>query len=220
MCLGIVRLYTSFVSLKLQFTLNEMVDKKIISSKMNRGIPELVGTFGVFASAKIPKNTVIGRNLGFELTNREWNEIFDFTKCDLKNTPYLFSFAVDEKARDSHDDSRTITIDSIAGGMHNLKLLYINDCRNNINEPELSAEDMVWQNCMFVVVRVQGWPSAFVVTTKTILKGGELLLDYGAPYWKLIQQNNRWTKLMKERNRRTIANVVGNVKLDDCFQLS
>ena len=197
--------------------LNDIINKKRIKS--GHRIPALIGKFGVFASMKIPKNTVIGRYIGFECTNKEWNEVYDYTNADAKHGEYLFSFNIDEKVEDNHDGSRQITIDPLHGNMNDLSLLYINDIRANIFESEPTEQDKALQNCKFIVVKEYGWPVVFVITTKSIQKGKELLMDYGVGFSSLLQQNARWQRIMKMTSDQIVNNVIRSVELNDTHDL-
>ena len=179
-------------------------------------IPALVGKFGVFSKLKITKGTVLGRYLGFECTEEEWHQIFDHTNCDMMHTPYLFDFKV---GSGRWKKCSQIFIDPFEGKMQDLNLLYINDCRDDISQAKMHKKDNERMNCGFVVVKVHGWPAVFVVTTKNVEQGVELLLDYGELYWNNIKENDRWEKLHKLRNQRTLQLIIGDTKLVDHFQL-
>ena len=198
-------------------TLNDIAEKRQIQT--GHRVPELVGKLGVFAKMDIPPYTALGRYIGFECTNKEWNEVFDFTNKDAKHSEYLFSFDLDENIGDNHDGSRQITIDPLEGNMDDLLLLYINDIRSNLFDSELSDEDKAHQNCKFVVPKLYGWPTPIVITTKHIKKGKELLLDYGLAFSVLLKQNERWRKLMRSANEQIANNILGDAVLDDYYRL-
>ena len=114
--------------------LNDIVSKL----KIQKGyrIPELEGKYGVFAEQDIPKYKILGRYIGYECTNKEWEDIFNYTNSDARHGEYLFSFDIDEKMdKNNVDTTRQITIDPLEAGLMDLKLLYLNDIRKEIFNP-------------------------------------------------------------------------------------
>ena len=181
-----------------------------------------MGQFGIFANMDIPKDVVIGKYIGFECTNKEWGEIFDYTNADAKHGEYLYSFNIDDELDDNHDGSRQITIDPLEGKLMNgpngdLKLLYFNDIREDIFNPEPTEKDKQLQNTRFVIAKIFGWPSVFVITTKNIKKGEELLLDYGPEYSVLLKQNKRWSRMINESTNKIANNVIGDIDIDNQY---
>ena len=149
------------------------------------------------------------------------NKVFDYSNCDAKHGEYLYTFSIDEKAEEDGDTSRQITIDPLEGNLmdetgdgtgNDLRLLYINDIRKDLYDPEPTKEDKELQNCSFIVAKVYGWPLVFVMTIKSVKKGEELLLDYGESYSVLMKENKRWGRMMDAQRREGAKNVVGNVK--------
>lgn len=84
------------------------------------------------------------------------------------------------------------TLHLIADGMmeHNL-LRTINDFRADpIKQPHGSTRDRK-KNCMFVEVHHKGWPYAFIVLTRDLKGGEEVLIDYGESYWEGHAQRDK-----------------------------
>ena len=71
-------------------------------------------------------------------------------------------------------------------------LSWINDCRKNIYLKNLTNDDNNHLNCIFVTGLVNGWPSVFLVTTKTIEKNVQLLTDYGKDYSDTLAQESEY----------------------------
>ena len=65
---------------------------------------------------------------------------------------------------------------------HGSPLMAINDCRAN---PFLNlTRKYELENCAFVNAYVRGFAHVFVVATRDIVAGQELLIDYKESYWK------------------------------------
>eukprot|EP01083_Nonionella_stella_P155120 500669_1 len=168
-------------------------------------VPNMVGSFGVRAKMNIPKDIVLCRYVGFEMTNTEWAEVFDFSNEEALNGMYLYSFELDDK--------RSITIDPIYGGKKQLAGLYINDCRKDINISQRTQDDIHHQNCQFKVTLWKGWPIVFIVTIKDISKGQELLVDYSAAYWAAMKVTNRWVSISKRMKELCKKHIVKNTNI-------
>lgn len=198
------------------YVLDDLLEKKQIKKGSGYRVKALEGSFGCFSKEDIPDNTILGRYLGYMAMSKEWNEMFDFTNVDEKHSEYLFEIDLDENLN-KYNESRHITIDPICGGMIQLKLLYINDCRANIFDTEPTDEDKELQNVKFIVVKEYGLPTVMVVTIKDIKKGTELLLDYGKRFGNVLKQNERWKRMMQMQNNGIVNNIIGNTKLDDKY---
>eukprot|EP01083_Nonionella_stella_P094201 264229_1 len=195
--------YTNPVTTLNGLSLNNIAERFIITAPHRSSA--LIGQKGVRSIMDMPKNVVLSRYIGLEMTNKEWNDCFDYSNRDDLHGQYLYTFHLDE--------GKNITIDPVEGGKQRLLALYINDCRKDIFADNLTTEDKANINCAFVVVRVYGWPTVFVVTTKGIKKGDELLLDYGKEFWDSIKQNNRWNNIIQKVRKLSEKNIVKNVKL-------
>eukprot|EP01084_Bolivina_argentea_P226446 382525_1 len=183
--------------------LQDTVEKFTI--KLPHRVPALNGENGVKAQMDIPENTILARYIGYEMTNEEWNDCYDYSNKDMLHSQYLFTFDIDE--------NKAVTIDPLHGKKHKLLVLYINDCRKDIFCEILTDDDKTYQNCKFVVSKINGWPNVFIITTKQILKGNELYLDYGNYYCNCIKQNNRWSKIVQEVRNNADKNILNGFKL-------
>ncbi|KAJ3086387.1 hypothetical protein HK102_013206 [Quaeritorhiza haematococci] len=82
----------------------------------------------------------------------------------------------------------------------------INDFREDPFNMEVDADDQEAEkvNCAFVEVVIMGWPYIFIVATKTIRPGQELLADYHFDtYWKNIRTTKRNYEIVQSTLRIT-----------------
>merc|ERR1711991_178367 len=121
------------------YNLDDIVEKLRIPNGYR--VPELVGCWGCFARCDIAENTIIGRYIGFECTNKEWKEIMNGSNIEGLYGQYVFSFDIEDGLDDDHDGSKQVMIDPLEGNMRGLKLLYINDIRCNIYKSVVDEED-------------------------------------------------------------------------------
>eukprot|EP01083_Nonionella_stella_P075094 203928_1 len=186
---------------------------------------------GARSKTQIPKHTVLGRYLGFESTEEEWSEVFDYSNKETHGE-YLYKLSWNEhvdgdgnicaSAPQGEKTRMNLMIDPLEGGYRKYPLIYINDCRKTLTEDALTDEDATVQNVKFIEATVQGWPSVFVVTKRDIQNGEELLLDYGKDYSRLVMENKRWNQMI-DHDRRNIDEHIQApmyVQLDDCYNLS
>ena len=80
----------------------------------------------------------------------------------------------------------------------------INECRSDINIPTMNEKDEKYQNCQFVGGLVNGWPSAFLITTKKIVKGAQLFTNYGQEYGLALKQHIDCATKCKVRAKSSI----------------
>lgn len=85
----------------------------------------------------------------------------------------------------------------------NSPLLMINDCRANIYEEQLTEEDERRQNCEMISVKVNGWPTTLIRSTRKIEKDEPLYLFYGLQYAKVLEAVDQ-IKLRKDKNERVV----------------
>jgi len=129
--------------------------------------------YGVFATQDIPLGTylgtyagavVIGENNSTDINSkktqkREIDEIID---------DYYIPYPMDD------EDGVDLVVDAKYEGNESR---FVNDYRNIAHEP-----NVVFKNARAMQL---GEPFIAVVTAKNILKGEELLVDYGAEYWEV-----------------------------------
>eukprot|EP01083_Nonionella_stella_P080131 220007_1 len=204
--------YTNPTSTFNKIKLNNMVEQFTIQAPHR--VPQLIGQEGVRCTVDaIPKGVVLARYVGFEMTNSQWNDTFDYSNKDGIHGQYLYSFNVDLFEHEDGEE-RCVTIDPIEGHKEFIGI-YINDGRKDIYCEELSASDKKHINCTFFVARIYGWPTVFLIATKQIIKGEELLLDYGKNFWYSIKQNNRWNGIIQKVRQLAQQNIIKNTSLCD-----
>eukprot|EP01083_Nonionella_stella_P148537 470333_1 len=195
-----------------EMKLSDMVEQFTIQAPHR--VPQLIGQEGVRCTVDtIPKGVVLARYVGFEMTNSQWNDTFDYSNKDGIHGQYLYSFNVDLFEHEDGEE-RCVTIDPIEGHKEFIGI-YINDGRKDIYCEELSASDKKHINCTFFVARIYGWPTVFLIATKQIIKGEELLLDYGKNFWYSIKQNNRWNGIIQKVRQLAQQNIIKNTSLCD-----
>ena len=96
----------------------------------------------------------------------------------------------------------------------------VNDARKNIENNRWTKADRKRQNCGFRSVRINGWPSVFLETTKDVKKGDELFVDYGKKYGCLIQRSLEFEG-QKKLNQNYINEHIDDGQLDrvPCFKV-
>ena len=187
--------------------LNDILEKRKLTALYR--VPTLVGGWGAFAKKNIERFAVLGRYWGFLSLETEWCDMFERTRCYARNRQYLFKFDVQSGA-----DTQHIIIDPHEANNTELMLLYLNDVRCDLSTPEPTKEDKKLQNVRFVVVKENGWPSVFAVTSKKVSQGDELLIDYGQNFSDLLEENRREERVKSARIKQIDKNIVQG-KLDD-----
>ena len=213
--------FTNPITTFKNYRFNDMVEKFMIKAP-NR-ITALINQEGIrtklnFKDKAIPKGTILGRYIGIEMTVKEWNDTFVDSHQEYRNQQYLYSFDVDEEWTENDNDKkedgeklndediRRVIVDPLEGGKKDLLLLYLNDCRKDIFS-NVSTEDARYQNCAFLNARVDGWPTVFIVTTKRIPAGIELLIDYGKDYGIFVSQNKKCREMIEKAKTVTDDNI-------------
>ena len=96
-----------------------------------------------------------------------------------------FALSIDKPVRGREGGFGRLVIDPWPGlgeEPHGSPLMAINDCRAN---PFLNlTRKYELENCAFVNAYVRGFAHVFVVATRDIVAGQELLIDYKESYWK------------------------------------
>ena len=156
-------------------------------------VPSLVGQYAVFSQTNLPANVVLGMYVGMEFELEQWEDVFQNTNVSRLHQKYLYSYSL--------DDHSSICIDPVqVGGLErDSKLLFINDCRREL-DTNVSQQDCKVQNCEFVEAYVNHRLFVFVRTTKPINAQEELLLDYGDSYGKQMLHQ-------EQCHKETIRNV-------------
>ena len=184
---------------KKQYERNDIIERRVLDD--NYPIPALRGGYGTLTNTRnIPKNTIIGEYMGSMTTEDEWTEIFADSRKDISNRSYVFSFEVT-----TNEGIERIFIDPIESIMDKgddpMVLLYITDIRTDIMIKEPTKRDKKRENARFLVVKVNGWPRVFVITTKNIPKNREILIDYGEGFCDLLWDQIRWKRILNSGHR-------------------
>lgn len=175
-------------------------------------IPILVGQKGIRALRNIPKYTVLGQYIGGEFSSAAYKQVFEHTTIEAKHNLYSFDSEISsaDLKQLSVDENplniRKFIIDPLVIGMNKeLRLKYINDCRFNINNKEMNADDQRYKNVEFIVAHINGWASYFIMSERNIVAGEQLYTFYGSAFSdskatfmeNLAQQKNRKMYLEK-----------------------
>ena len=95
------------------------------------------------------------------------------------------------------------------------KLLYMNDCRLNIEIETSTEQDEEYQNVKFMTVYIGNWPKILAVATRNIEEGEELLSYYG-DYRGLIETDaaikRKYERLKKELTPIGLSNLVSEIE--------
>ncbi len=130
--------------------------------------------WALIADIEINQNIVIGQLIGIEYTEKEFNDIFRGPKYVYKNTDY----AIENLLTMENGQKHVIILDqyglSINKNIDNKP--YLMHCmvrsskKNNVNINK--------ENCHFITVNVNGWPSTFLLTKKLIKMGEQLMVIF------------------------------------------
>jgi len=169
----------------------------------------LRGQMGLYVKHgwRLPRHTVLGPYIGtileegnlgiMNLPERLERERYTYTFGQLaprveKAAARTSGSKSDDEAGPDAADVLPEVLTLISDGMMEGNLLRtINDFRDDpIRQPHGSTRDRT-KNCMFVEVHHHGWPYVFVVLTKELVGGDEVLIDYGQAYWEGHEQRDK-----------------------------
>ena len=85
-------------------------------------------------------------------------------------------------------------------------LCYINDIRKDITNPDPADEDLEYKNIEFVKAYHYGIPKVFIITTKYIEKGEELMSYFGESFYKTVVE--RETFKIQEWKRNDVKDIL------------
>ncbi|ETO28132.1 hypothetical protein RFI_08998 [Reticulomyxa filosa] len=74
-------------------------------------------------------------------------------------------------------------------------VMFVNDCRLNIELTQPTNEDKKYENVELLLCYLNGWPSLFACTTRDITKNEELFFFYGRQYNDALVENEKWPEL-------------------------
>eukprot|EP01083_Nonionella_stella_P067426 178332_1 len=183
---------------KILINKNDTVNAKDLMEVYNiheHRVKALMHQVGVRAKRNIPKGTVIGQYTGTQYLSDEFERIFEHsTEYDTRNM-YAFDATMYVPSDMGNDRSYEIIIDGYDQSKTN-QLIYINDCRKDIDIENPTKEDMKYWNCSFRTLYVSGCPAVYVLSRRDIRKGEELNTYYGARYGTTIRSKNNYESLM------------------------
>jgi len=148
--------------------------------------------FGLFAERNIPRHSVVCEYGGMVRREDEggYNPAPEYAvrlaKCD--------EYVLEGNNGDPYGDGYLLD-----GEDHFNEGSLINDSRWSLAGEEDARHRR--QNVVFLEVAVNGWPHTFIVTTRDVKKGEELLIDFGPDYWEKIR-NQSLEALLREEKRR------------------
>ena len=136
------------------------------------------------ARRAIAKHEVIGAYGGRLCAQDAYEKTRGRSVLDLVEAE-RFALSIDKPVRGREGGFGRLVIDPWPGlgeEPHGSPLMAINDCRAN---PFLNlTRKYELENCAFVNAYVRGFAHVFVVATRDIVAGQELLIDYKESYWK------------------------------------
>ena len=178
----------------------------------------LSNQYGIISTVHIAKNVVLGKYIGIQYTNKEFEHVYSRTWKHCQSQQYAFevqfkvpkAYRTDVKQNKNYThypfesnaiqylsncstSTATIVIDGYSlkhathCGCQNL-MIFVNDAKTDLLNDKYSTR----QNAEFCVVDVNGWPEVFIITTKQIQPGEEILVDYGPNYHKVVKNVHTW----------------------------
>ena len=170
------------------YQIHQVLQKYTISNKSD--VAALNQQFGVKAQMDIPQFTVLSKYIGYECTSKEYKNYYQQQTPNNKllHDKYTFILEFDNLflplnyTLPPHVQDGKIYVDPIALGKGRIKetniIAFVNDCRTNMAINQLSNEDQNRYNCNFVECLIDGYPSLFLITFKTIKKNEPLWTYY------------------------------------------
>ena len=178
----------------------------------NCKVSKLNGEIETFTKMDLPKGVILGQYCGDELLKDEWQNLFNGTKQELQHIKYLHGSTLKIKRNYAMINGKTIEFfidptNKYYQDMNDEKrkspLIFINDCRANIEDEELIDIDEERMNCEYIDILVNNWPSILVRTTKNIKAGETLWINYGASYTQVMEEIYFMEDRLRKRQRAT-----------------
>ena len=171
-------------------------------------VTALRGQQGVIALCNIEANVVLGQYFGAEIEQSLYDNAF-IDKQRL-HTHNLYSFEM--KFKDPRLQKYTFVVDPYIENddedeKNNKLLTYINDCRLDIHQTQVSESDQKYWNVDFVGVVNNGWPQMFLITTRKIRAREELQAFYG-PHYGVAVKSKLMSEQRKEQKKRRVDAVL------------
>merc|ERR1712176_81934 len=164
---------------------------------------------------------IIGKYSGNEYFEDEFDDVFAHSNEENLRNMYAMNAIVYiptddmiEKDEEFYQKAmqKNIIIDGWAHKDKNL-LIFMNDCRKNIENELPTSEDKVYWNCSFRTAQINGYPMIYAVTRRDIGVGEELNVYYGTMYGPLVATMDRET-LVKARVAGYLDNTIMNLVQD------
>ena len=203
--------------------INDIIVKEVV--QRHERIEALDAQRRIVAKADIPRGTVLGQYIGTEYLEREFDKKFESTNEETLRNMYSFDLSLHvPKGMDDEGDCKmngngkeeyfndlctkqSMVIDGWAQRHKNM-MIFINDCRADIDLEVVAEEDMKYWNCSFRTVQVHGYPAVYVITRRDIKAGEELMVYYGEDYGKSVR-----SKAAHEQCMARIRGLVDNTIL-------
>ena len=99
-----------------------------------------------------------------------------------------------------------IIMDGLSAESQSL-LCYVNDIRKDVTIPDPTDEDLKYKNVEFVRVYHYGIPKVFIVTTKYVKVGEELMSYFGASFYTTVVEKERFKKI-QESKRKDVKDIL------------
>merc|ERR1712129_241916 len=204
--------------------------EKFKISKRHR-IAALVGQYGIKTAMDIPKNTVFGQYIGAELSYNAFAKVFEGTADEHEHNIYSMDLVIDEaeldkifsrKQKRQRDVKQNMfVVDPLIDERRNNLFPFVNDCRFDIDDKEMSEADEQYFNAEFVGMSVNGWPQTYLIATKDMKKGEELNAYYGEVFGLAIRNKMEDEKEKKRRRFRIDKEMIHELKdeLQSTFRL-
>ena len=177
-------------------------------NKKTTPIAALIGQKETYCKVKlIPEGTIIGQYSGLEIGHEKWMDHFANTANYYEQAPYLYTVEC---------TGHEFIIDPKIGANGESPLLFINDARSDITNPNLKQEEKSRCNVKFQNEILDGWPVVLVKATKDIKRNDSLYIDYGKNYGITIKEikNGRKYEATSYPERQKLLNKIMNKYCD------
>ena len=163
-------------------SINSILNTKVIANTI---CASLRGNKEVYTKYAIPAGTILGQYIGTESTKTEFDQRFKGEK--IRKLKYRMQYLCFVQGPWKMNKPLELFIDPFEKNQVNV-LHRINDCRKDITKTKRTETDKNRQNCEFVSVLVNGYPTILIRTIKRIPSFQTLWIYYGH-YYGLIFAN-------------------------------
>ncbi len=182
-------------------------------------IPQLYGQKGVRSLIKVPKNTCLGQYVGVYRTKSEYEKIFNNSNQLALRDQYSYDMSL--SIGDGQDIDCVIDGFGLESATNEICLVSkVNDCRLDINDDKPSEDDAKHQNVVFVQAKINEWPAIFIISTRNIQAGEELLGYYGEEFGAACKDKDEFDQF--KDYMRTLVNekILGDLPKIDVWDLT